>query len=394
MRIATRALGAAGFLLSLFSCVGDEPTAQRPTVTADGGLRDTGTSQDPDGQIALKCPAPEQACASGCANTSSSVDNCGTCGRSCGGGTCTGGVCGVATVRADIEGLNNFAVDEQNVYFTSGNLVQSCKSDACSGVPKPLASMESPAYGIEIDSGFVYFQSENSGFSPAIFRCDTATGCDATLQPLASAGNTGLEGFVTFGKSVFFNIAGNLSVRDCSNGDCQLVALQVSKPVGKFFAADANRIYVADKNLMAASYSCPRTEKPCVTKTSIASGTITNNVSGPMVVAQNRIFFISSPSSGQSLVLHCPLDTACGSPGKLSPISANMITSLVADSKGIYWADDDVLKGCADTTCAGGVKTVATGMTGTTQLRLSSSFVYVAIPGMAGAKGVIKRIAR
>ncbi|MCC7542049.1 MAG: hypothetical protein IT379_37865 [Deltaproteobacteria bacterium] len=44
---------------------------------------------------ACGCPAPKTLCSdSVCANLQTSRFNCGACGRSCGGGTCTGGVCG------------------------------------------------------------------------------------------------------------------------------------------------------------------------------------------------------------------------------------------------------------------------------------------------------------
>jgi hypothetical protein len=390
MRIVTLALCTSVFVASVSSCVGDEPAAQRPTVaTDDGGLRDTGVTEAPDGQ-ARKCNAPEQACPSGCVDTSSSVDNCGSCGRSCGGGTCTSGVCGVAVVRADIDALHNFAIDEQSLYFTSGNLVRSCKNNDCTGEPKQLASMGDPTLGIEVDSGVIYFESENPSGRPAILRCATA-GCTTPIEVLYN-GLSGIDGFLTSDSSIFYSTMGILKSKKCAMGSCTPQVDQIKQPFG-FFTVDASRIYFTDTLTSPnALYSCQKSEAPCATRTPITVGPI--NVIGPMVVAQNNLFFVASPSSGQSLVRFCPVAGACANPGSFSK-STGIITTLAADARGIYWVDDDDLKMCADTNCLGTAKTVAIGVRGTTQLRLSSSYVYFAIPGAGvGAKGAIKRIAR
>jgi hypothetical protein len=390
MRTVTLALCTSVFVASVSSCVGDEPTAQRPMVaTDDGGVRDTGIAPAPDG--AVKCNGLQQACASGCVDTSSSVDNCGSCGRSCGGGACTNGVCGVAIVRADIDALHNFAIDEQNLYFTSGTLVQSCKNNDCTAMPKQLANMADPTSGIEVDSGFIYFESENPSGRPAILRCATA-GCNTPIsENVLHTGLSGIEGFAVSEASVFYSTMGALRSKNCIGASCMPQVDQIKQPFG-FFTVDASRIYFTDTLTSPnALYSCQKSDAPCATRAPITVGPI--NVIGPMVVAQNNLFFVASPSSGQSLVRFCPVAGACANPGSF-PKSTNIITTLAADAKGIYWVDDDVLKMCIDPNCSGTAKDIARGMAGTTQLRLSSFYVYFAIPGIAGAKGVIKRIAR
>ncbi len=93
---------------------------------------------------------PPPAC--GGADLASDGENCGVCGRSCGGGACNAGVCGEAVVASGQAGLTGVTVTDDTLYITvegpldpkTGNhdgRIAKCPIDGCGeGGPQVLAS--------------------------------------------------------------------------------------------------------------------------------------------------------------------------------------------------------------------------------------------------------------
>jgi Stigma-specific protein, Stig1 len=391
------------WLCASVACVSDEPAqAGRPlpdsgtTVGNDASnVSDAGGALD---AVANKCAAPEVSCGGMCVDTRTAPQHCGRCDRSCGGGTCSAGVCSAATVRENIEGLMGFAIEGTQMYFTQNNfgppeqnLVFSCATDACAGASTQLATMAYQTLGIEVNSGFIYFESAgNKGTQrQAIFRCPVA-GCPESPVAVISATSGSIDGFRAFSESVIANTSDQgLLDAECIMGVCKSSRTIVAKPVGAF-TFDLDRIYFGDQTGgMNQLKSCLRSQVPCVDRTLVS----TSPVKGAIALAQDLLFFISTVAANASIVAACPLTGGCGAtPAQLTKVFAP-IENLAADAAGIYWTSDDALLMCANAACVGGPKLVATGVTGASLLRLEKSYVYFAIPGTPKAKS-IKRIAR
>lgn len=388
------AFGALG--VGIASCVGDDPTFDSTSTGTDSGggtdgqVLDAGSTND----AAPMCMAGETLCGTSCVVLDKSDDNCGRCGRSCGGATCTAGACGVALLRDNIAGLGGFDIDPTTLYFTSGETIDKCALGACTGAPTQLGDTgQYPAGHIYQDSGFVYFYSEPNQNTerPSLYRCPVS-GCDNPLPaPVMMDGLNGIGDFKTFDKSLYAYLEGTGITRaDCSSGACAAPALYVPKPAGDLaFAVDAQRIYFNDPSDGGIALSSCPLAAGCTAK----SGITTTSVLGPMVVVDSLIYFIGPGLSGGNGVLACPTTGTCSSPTALRK-TLDPIPNLAADANGIFWTEGDSLLMCDSIQCVGGPRTLATDLAGPTLLHLDANFVYFANAGTTTMTSAIRRVAR
>lgn len=395
---------ASAFGLSLGACVGDNPTGSTTPVGSDAAtedravppigeagppLSDASTADAADSAVA--CTGAEVRCGASCVDTTTSADNCGACGRSCGGGTCAAAACSVATMRDGISRLNGFAVDDTSLYFTSEDKVNSCPLGACTGAPKQLAAMVGyDALDIHVDSGFLYFQSAPNQTTerPAIYRCPI-TGCPNPPSSIAADGLNGIGMFTTFQKSMFADLRGSgISRVDCSSGVCSPGVRIVAKPVGQF-AVGAQGIYFNDVTGSGSQLaSCPLVAD--CTRTVLTA----TRVLGDIAVVGGLVYFVGPGiTAGGQGVLACQTGVACPVPTVLTK-TADTITNLTADAKGIYWTQGDNLMSCTDVACVGGIRMLAKGLVDPSLLQLDANFVYFRAAGSAANTFAIKRVAR
>jgi len=397
------AFAFAALPLVYVACVGDEPVAGTADASTPSDAATTAPLEDraappadaSPADAAPACASPRVACGADCVELATSPDHCGACGRSCGGGTCTAGACGVALVRDNIASANGFGVDATSLYFSSADKLFSCPLGACAAAtPKQLVAMTS--YDADrpwIDSGFMYFRSapNQSTQRPAIYRCPV----DGCPNPPASIVADGLNGIAsdyrTFQKSLYANLGGSGVNRvDCSSGACLATAVIVPRPVGSF-AVDAQRVYFDDQTgggAASALVSCPLSG--CGTRTPITS----TRVLGGIEVVGNLVYFVGpGTTSGGQGVYACPTTGGCASPTPLTR-TASPLANLVADAQGIFWTEDDKLLGCAQVACPGGPKTFATGLAKVAHVQLDTKFIYFETVGTTADTRAIKRLAR
>src|SRR5262249_43122504 len=95
-------------------------TAQPPGDDAGdaSGGNDVSPPSEAGGDPLPTCAAPQVLCGTVCADRSSSPDHCGTCGHSCGGGTCTQGRCGPVLVYQGTP-IGPISMDLNDVFFES-----------------------------------------------------------------------------------------------------------------------------------------------------------------------------------------------------------------------------------------------------------------------------------
>jgi sugar lactone lactonase YvrE len=128
-------------------CTSGQPACKDDTELADGA----------------SCGASDICCSGTCLDESTDATNCGRCGHSCQGETCSGGVCQPEVLYPAQNSPYSIAVDATNVYFVNNgadHIYQQPKDGSGGGVL--LASPEEPM-GIAVGEGFVYYTETGKG---------------------------------------------------------------------------------------------------------------------------------------------------------------------------------------------------------------------------------------
>ncbi|MBL8684203.1 MAG: hypothetical protein JNK05_33825 [Myxococcales bacterium] len=135
------------------------------------------------GSCVATCPAGTQRCGGSCVNVQSDVNNCGVCGRACAfanaGATCNVGMCQITTCNPGFSNCNGFSADgcETNTN-TSTNNCGAC-GRACGGGANATAQCSAGACALACNPGFANCDMSN------------ANGCEANLNSLAHCGACG-----------------------------------------------------------------------------------------------------------------------------------------------------------------------------------------------------------
>jgi len=119
----------------LFACNADQ------FVGADASP--TGDATSPDAPIVSGGDAGDGAV--GCGDTQSSSTNCGTCGHSCQGGTCSKGLCQpiVFTSMQPGRAIGSLALDDSKLYIGS-DFVYACPRSGCGNGPQAITAQVYP----------------------------------------------------------------------------------------------------------------------------------------------------------------------------------------------------------------------------------------------------------
>jgi hypothetical protein len=259
---------------------------------------------------ACGCPASEPTYCSGsnaCIDTSSDANNCGTCGHSCQGAACSGGLCKPILI-GKVPNPNGYgigiAVSPTSVYFTDGN------------------------GGTGPDGGLI---------GGHLWSCPLS-GCPVTLTPLLSAFNYA-------GMVAYDGASGNVAVSDNNNGRLWIVNGGASSPYNTgapgAITTDGTYFYWTDFN--GAS------------RMVIAGGTVTKVWTNPASAALYPKGIAIDPSTGRvwiadqataaqgAVIASCPADMS--GPCSTWPVDYCMGIHIV---RGVpYFVNSNGLNACA-----------------------------------------------
>ena len=258
----------------------------------------------------------------------SDPNNCGTCGRSCGGDACDAGSCH-ATTLADAAGATVIAVDDANVYWvTAGGDIMSVP--VAGGATATLAAAEPDVRDIAVDGTSVYWGSHD--------------GTCGSVKKVAREGGTPVE-LVRECDSMYFEIPGYIAV-DATDA-YYLMSGRYSQHIGRVprdggdTASWGNILYYSGSMALGPSHLCyfvvfspelfcgPKGGGPGSYGTSYLPSRFAVTAEAAYVAASGRLV-------GYGTIAAVPLDgspvveLADGVPGRI-------VTRIVTDGVAVYW---------------------------------------------------------
>lgn len=393
MRASVRLLAAALPLALLLSACGSRPRAQGCSVHADCAVADQCSAGI---CVPLTCGTGLTPCTGACVDLAAAGGHCGACGHDCGGGACAAGQCQPMVVR---DGLTTpvFDIDDQSLYFHSGDKILSCPLDGCGALaPRQLGAAGAAVYGgsslglLLVGGGAFYFMADaTSGTGgPWLHDCPLQGGCATPPDILAQAAHQSFSGgFALTGADFYWGHYKDLHRATCGASGCaQEVLWSGTTLAPAAIAADAASVWFVDQALPTTLLRCPRTGT-CTTPEPVATG-----LQAPSrLAARGGRVWVMAPGRdgfGEGTIRSCPAGGGACTPA----LFANALPfplSIAVDDDAVTWLNRDAVGGigppavimtCPATGCAGGPRALASNQVGAYGLRSNARFVYWATP--------------
>lgn len=384
------------------TCAGDTidacGTACTKCVTPMGG-----TVACTNGACVGSCTAPQALCTDKCVDTKTNADHCSKCGRSCGGGTCTDGLCQpvqIATATAMID--FDVVVDG-----TTAKVVMNMDTDkirlcdlaaGCNAAQlKSIASGLSNSRYLTIattTAGKTVFFNHNFGDNELISKC-SIDGCPGAGPELVESVVNDTIGNVVAGPNAVVWTRQDYSgpyIEKCVLPACSGVATIRPMPGSGYygdnpareqdvpthkFSPGANTVLWSTGGLYNASVfarSCAMSDTNCTSPTDVdtAAGIIA------VTFFNGKHYALASAQNGDSII--SVADAAGTTTRSILASDDDGTTDIAVDASGIYWVNGTTgqvrrcpnLAGCT----AAQVETVAIDQAGAKRIRLDANNVY------------------
>lgn len=431
-------------LAALAACVGDDPFTTSPGGdastggtsgtsgnTGDGGPGSSGMpacagdTVEACGDVCTKCAAPtggtvactkrqcapscgtQSLCGDACVDLQTSAANCGTCGHSCGAGSCVAGACQAITV-ATFTSVEGIAASPKGIVIAADSTINLCaKPEGCTAATS-LTTIK-------------------SGISQLNSVTVSTTGATSTAFWDGNEGD--------------FEVVYSCPVDGCPAGIATTVESLVNDSIGRVIAGPNTVLWTRYQSYYGP-YSTKCTPPACTTKDPVrplsSTGPYYDNPAREMGVP-SRIFSVGATKTiwatpqlyndNNKQLRYCTYGTSCATPAEISrgpfygvraltyfngnhyvaignstsptgdvigsmsdatpstptPLvgDAMGVAAIAVDASGIYWVNGTTgrVARCAKLTgCTGSGDTLATGETGVKDIAVDDKYVYWATP--------------
>lgn len=274
---------------------------------------------------------------SACGSTATDPSNCGACGHSCFGGTCSNGACQPFKLSSQNEyEVDGIAVTSKAVFWGSYsvNHLMKCDLPGCASGPKELAKGSGPVIGVAVDATSVYFTDWGVA-TGAVRKC---------LLP------------------------------DCSGGPIDMVvgldkpnALSVSN-TAIFWNSFSGGVVATCSLGCAASSGIPLASSQ---KTSVALA----------LTSQSVVWSVMGSTPGTGAIRSCALPSCAGGPASLAE-GLNSPGDVVVIGNDVVWqSGTSAIMRCGLPSCSGGPTVVRDGLTDLHHIATDGTKLYYLASG-------------
>jgi hypothetical protein len=333
------------------------------------------------GDAALVCDGGKSACGQACVDLQTDAQNCGRCGRSCGGTGCALGMCNPVTL-AMVDKPHGIAVDDTNVYFTTymgggSDFVASVPKNAGKPINKLAQGQDLPSL-LALANQRVYWTNFTEG--QVVSTGATAVPSVTTTQlPLGSRGAFGIvaDGATEF--AVSFESGSVFSI-----SPTEIAPTEVGKT-----AKSATSMAALNNFLFVAAQSEPGAGLYRVNPATKESTKLASGAKAWGVATSGSSVYFSDHVAGTITRI------ALSGAATITVIAKNLGAprGLAADNTHVYWADfgtGTIARVPRDAQAITKEEVIATDLSGVTSIALDDNFVYFA----ALNTGVVGKVAK
>ncbi len=398
------AVGLAGGLLVLVSCVSGDTAPTGGSAIPDGGgsAPDTGGGNDASSADAGKCAAntgecdgnPETVCETDLRTT---TEHCGACGRSCGSAVCQGGQCAAEPLARALPAPFSLQVAGPRLvwYEGGGAAIWGCRTADCGTSKAVMVDVRGARFAVDglsprqiaVDATNFYYA--DCGNDCGLSKCDLA-GCKLTggaqLDTVRNA--TRLSTLVVAGAGGAYTYQGieGLSRIDLTTGLTSYMGgtYRVQDQLQALYTDGTDFVYVDPDaslaNPIGGLFICPYAG---------CAGTRNRLLPPPVrhLATAARTAFTSSGPTATASIIGCAFG-GCGGGGTVLATNQAYVSDIAADATAMYWSTTGVanpatnnaalgtVMRCALPSCAGGPTRVAEGVVNPTSIALDKDYIY------------------
>lgn len=392
-----RAIFVVAGVCAVLACTGEDASFTEIPATSDGGADGESEDDASSGTSLDTCDGVE-------VDFSSDEKNCGVCGRDCAGGACVDAVCQPVTIADNVSHPYGVTLGGTGIIWIyahgDAGAVVSCPLAGCGNegpkvitttVVRPTESIPTGGRAVVSDGIAVHWigrrLDEASDLYDRVYRCNMTACTPNEAKSYASAIQLS-----RFGHHVYYRLS-NGHIRLCPQGTCRGDTSAPADPTvvgdgagGRAFAMTNERLFYGSTSFSNSVFSCTRVDDETC-----------NNVA-PILSQLEPVSFLDVVGSTLYIVagtkfLSCGVSGCSSAPTQildgLPPVSA-----FVMDEANAYFAHAELgeIRACSLPSCAGGLRTIATGLDSPVSIALSDGLLYWANAGVDGGAGSIQKV--
>ncbi len=359
--------------------------AASDTATPDGGC--SGASCGP------ACDGGLTSCSGACVDTRVDKLNCGACGHSCLGATCTAGKCDPVTLTTTLALPSAVRGVGQNLYvLRTGGIDRVPKAGGAPVslvTPGTLSGVVSLPYALAVDPNYAYFFAAG-GAATTVFRCALG-GCFTIPQALVPTGISNPLAIDVDATTLAWG-ATYQEIKSCASASCTAASTLAPSEEGRTQISLTKGYVVWANEFNRAVYRCERVG--CTAPTELAGSNVLASPPGPLVVYGDTAYFATSAS-----IYSCAVAGCGGAPTAIAQMPG-VASAIAADASGVYWTvpaagNAGVVASCgAGKTCGATPVLVASARANPVSLALDDTAVYWVEADGANNKGSAFKLAK
>lgn len=355
----------------------------------DGSLNNADGAKPTDGSITPTDSAANDSAACGGANLQTDSNNCGSCGHSCKGLTCTAGACVPVELATGIGTPYMIDQDATYIYFTDfdKNAVERVKKDGSAQKEVLVDTGITYVYGVHITGNTLFFAVEDG-----VHSCDVSNGaisCASSNVKIAPSTNGAIDVIESDGLIYWGDYDSKIFRAQPDGGARVTLVKQLNDEPDSPF-----KLAIAGGNIYSTfldPFEATTLFSAQIDGGAIAdAGSLNSSLRETYLVADDAGYAYGyiDYNSSQGIVVTGDHVTKATKGVTPTGAAAGQVDGVALDGQYIYWTDlgsfdgnndskgDGNLKRCPRTGCTGDPMIVATGLMGGGPIVVDDTFVY------------------